>query len=157
MPLFITQIQYSIFGKTVKSVLLDFSITTTKGKKSEFQIFIATNVATTESRYKNSRFYAVYETAAGDSGCVLGFSCCARKAQHRVLVPNTACRRTLTPMPPAGGGLTVELWHKSETHIGAAICSAAWGTPCRRAMLQAVRASVQACATQTPRPPTVAA
>ena len=34
-------------------------------------------------------------------------------------------------MPPAGGGLTVELWHKSETHIGAAVCSAAWGALCR--------------------------
>ena len=40
--------------------------------------------------------------------------------------------RTLTPMPPTGGGLTVELWHKSETHIGAAIRSAAWGASCRR-------------------------
>ena len=40
--------------------------------------------------------------------------------------------RTLTPIPPAGGELTGELRHKSETHIGAAIRSAAWGALCRR-------------------------
>ena len=46
---------------------------------------------------------------------------------------NAACRENPDPnMPPAGGKLTVELWHKSETHIGAAVCSAAWGTLCRR-------------------------
>ena len=66
-------------------------------------------------------------------GCVLGFSCCARKAQaSRFGTKTQLAGKTLTPMPPAGGGLTVELWHKSETHIGAAICSAAWGTLCRR-------------------------
>ena len=65
-------------------------------------------------------------------GCVLGFSCCARKAQASPFDIKTALAgRTLTPMPPAGGGLTVELWHKSETHIGAAVCSAAWGALCR--------------------------
>ena len=35
--------------------------------------------------------------------------------------------RTLTPMLPVGGELMVELRHKSEMHIGAAVCSAAWG------------------------------
>ena len=65
-------------------------------------------------------------------GCVLGFSCCARKAQaSRFGTKTQFAGRTLTPMPPAGGGLTVELWHKSETHIGAAVCSAAWGASCR--------------------------
>ena len=45
---------------------------------------------------------------------------------------NAACRENPAPnMPPTGGGLTVELWHKSGTHIGAAICSAAWGALCR--------------------------
>ena len=42
--------------------------------------------------------------------------------------PGTKMRlagRTLTPMPPASGELTVELRHKSEMHIGAAIRSAA--------------------------------
>ncbi len=65
-------------------------------------------------------------------GCVLGFSCCARKAQaSRFGTKTQLAGKTLTPMPPAGGGLTVELWHKSETHIGAAVCSAAWGALCR--------------------------
>ena len=82
---------------------------------------------------KKARLYAVYETVAGDSGCVLGFSCCARKAQaSRFGTKTQLAGKTLTPMPPAGGGLTVELWHKSETHIGAAVCSAAWGALCRR-------------------------
>ena len=34
-------------------------------------------------------------------------------------------------MPPPDGRLTAELRHKSEMHIGAAVCSAAWGTLCR--------------------------
>ena len=66
-------------------------------------------------------------------GCVLGFSCCARKAQASPFdIKPALAGRTLTPMPPAGGGLTVELWNKSEMHIGAAVCSAAWGASCRR-------------------------
>ena len=66
-------------------------------------------------------------------GCVLGFSCCARKAQaSRFGTKTQLAGRALTPMPPPGGKLTVELRHKSEMHIGAAICSAAWGTSCRR-------------------------
>ena len=74
----------------------------------------------------------MYETAAEDSGCVLGFSCLARKAQaSRFGTKTQLAGKTLTPMPPAGGGLTAELWHKSETHIGAAVCSAAWGALCR--------------------------
>ena len=35
-------------------------------------------------------------------------------------------------MPPAGGEVTGELRHKPETHVGAAVCSAAWGASCRR-------------------------
>ena len=63
----------------------------------------------------------------------LGFSCCARKAQaSRFGTKTQLAGRTLTPMPPVGGGLTAELRHKSETHIGAVICSAAWGPSCRR-------------------------
>ena len=70
----------------------------------------------------------MYETAAGDAGCVSGFSCCARKAQaSRFGTKTRLAGRTLTPMPPPGGKLTVELRHKSEMHIGAAVCSAAWG------------------------------
>ena len=52
----------------------------------------------------------MYETAAGDAGCVLGFSCLARKAQASHF--GTKMRlagRTLAPMPPPGGKLTVEL------------------------------------------------
>ena len=61
-------------------------------------------------------------------GCVLGFSCRARKAQaSRFGTKTRLAGRTLTPMPPASGELTAELRHKSETNIGAAICSAAWG------------------------------
>ena len=45
---------------------------------------------------------------------------------------NAACRENPDPNTACSGGLTVELWHKSETHIGAAICSAAWGASCRR-------------------------
>ena len=95
---------------------------------------VATNVATTEFKVqKKARLYAVYETAAGDSGCVLGFSCCARKAQASPFdIKPALAGRTLTPMPPAGGELTGELRHKPETHVGAAICSAAWGASCRR-------------------------
>ena len=37
----------------------------------------------------------------------------------------------------------VELRHKSKTHIGAAICSAAWGTSCRRVRLY--RLTAQPC------------
>ena len=43
--------------------------------------------------------------------------------------------RTLTPIPPPGGKLTVELRHKPETHVGAAVCSAAWGSLCQRVRL----------------------
>ena len=49
-------------------------------------------------------------------------------AAINLVMPFTKMRlagRTLTPMPPASGELTVELRHKSEMHIGAAVCSAA--------------------------------
>jgi hypothetical protein len=46
-------------------------------------------------------------------------------------------------MPPVCGELMVELRHKSKTHIGAAICSAAWGTSCRRVRLY--RLTAQPC------------
>ena len=62
------------------------------------------------------------------TGSTSGFSCCARKAQASPFDIKTALAgRTLTPMPSVDGGLTAELRHKSETNIGAAICSAAWG------------------------------
>ena len=67
------------------------------------------------------------------TGSTSGFSCCARKAQASPFDIKTALAgRTLTPMPPVGGELMVELRHKSEMHIGAAIYSAAWGASCRR-------------------------
>ena len=57
----------------------------------------------------------MYETAAGDAGCVSGFSCCARKAQaSRFGTKTQLAGRTLTPMPPVGGELMVELRHKSD-------------------------------------------
>ena len=66
------------------------------------------------------------------SDYTFGFSCCARKAQaSRFGTKTQLAGRTLTPIPPAGGGLTGELRHKPETHVGAAVCSAAWGALCR--------------------------
>ena len=66
------------------------------------------------------------------TGSTSGFSCCARKAQASPFDIKTALAgRTQTPMPPAGGGLTAELRHKPETHVGAAVCSAVWGASCR--------------------------
>ena len=57
----------------------------------------------------------MYETAAGDAGCVLGFSCLARKAQaSRFGTKTQLAGRTLTPMPPPDGRLTAELRHRSE-------------------------------------------
>ena len=65
-------------------------------------------------------------------GLRFGFSCRARKAQaSRFGTKTQLAGRTLTPMPPAGGELTGELRHKPETHVGAAVCSAAWGASCR--------------------------
>ena len=56
----------------------------------------------------------------------------ARKAQASPFdIKPALAGRTLTPMPPVGGELMVELRHKSEMHIGAAIRSAAWGALCR--------------------------
>ena len=64
---------------------------------------------------------------------LLAFLAAQEKRKHRVLVPKRSLQgEPLPPMPPASGELTVELRHKSETHIGAAICSAAWGALCRR-------------------------
>ena len=60
------------------------------------------------------------------------FLLCKKSASIAFWYQNAACRANPDPnMPPAGGKLTVELWHKSETHIGAAVCSAAWGALCR--------------------------
>ena len=66
--------------------------------------------------------------------------------------------KAATPMPPVGGGLTAELRHKSEkahrcSHLLRGVGRVV--PPC--AALPADRAAVQVCATQTPRPPTVAA
>ena len=66
------------------------------------------------------------------TGSTSGFSCCARKAQASHFGTKTQLAgRTQTPMPPVGGGPTAELRHKPETHVGAAVCSAAWGALCR--------------------------
>ncbi len=46
-------------------------------------------------------------------------------------------------MPPVCGELMVELRHKSEMHIGAAIRSAAWGASCRR--VRFCRPTAQPC------------
>ena len=66
-------------------------------------------------------------------GCVLGFSCCARKAQASPFDIKTALAgRTLAPMPPPGGALTVKRKLSWTPNIGAAVCSAAWSTSCQR-------------------------
>ena len=66
------------------------------------------------------------------TGSTSGFSCCARKAQASHFGTKTQLAgRTQTPMPPVGRGPTAELRHKPETHVGAAVCSAAWGALCR--------------------------
>ena len=90
-------------------------------------------------------------------GCVLGFSCCARKAQaSRFGTKTQLAGRTLTPMPPPGGRLTAELRHKSENaHRRSHSLRGVGRVVPMCAVLQADRASVQVCATQTPRPPTM--
>ena len=90
-------------------------------------------------------------------GCVLGFSCRARKAQaSRFGTKTQLAGRTLTPMPPPGGRLTAELRHKSENaHRRSHLLRCVGHVVPTCAALPADRASVQVCATQTPRPPTV--
>ena len=67
------------------------------------------------------------------SDYTFGFSCCARKAQaSRFGTKTQLAGRTLTPMPPAGGALTVKLKLSWKPNIGAAVCSVAWGALCRR-------------------------
>ena len=64
--------------------------------------------------------------------------------------------RTLAPMPPPGGRLTAELRHKSENaHRRSHLLRCVGHVVPTCAVLQADRASVQVCATQMPRPPTV--
>ena len=64
--------------------------------------------------------------------------------------------RTLAPMPPPGGRLTAELRHKSENaHRRSRLLRCVGHVVPTCAVLQADRASVQVCATQMPRPPTV--
>ena len=114
-----------------------------KRQKIKFRTGIATNVATAKS--ETQKFWISWLVQNENQknllsgmriGLHFGFSCCTRKAQaSRFGTKTQLAGKTLTPMPPAGGGLTVELWHKSETHIGAAVCSAAWGTSCRRVRL----------------------
>ena len=66
------------------------------------------------------------------TGSTSGFSCCARKAQaSRFGTKTRLAGRTLTPMPPPGGALTVKRKLSWKPNIGAAVCSAAWGASCR--------------------------
>ena len=61
-------------------------------------------------------------------------------------------------MLPVGGELMVELRHKSENaHRRSRLLRGVGRVVPICAVLQADRASVQVCTTQTPRPPTVAA
>ena len=63
---------------------------------------------------------------------------------------NAACRENPDPnMPPVCGELMVELRHKSEMHIGAAIRSAAWGASCQRVRLYRLTAHPCRSALQT--------
>ena len=93
------------------------------------------------------------------TGSTSGFSCAARKAQaSRSGTKTQLAERTLTPMPPASGALTAELRHKSENahRRSRLLCGVGRVVP-TCAVLQADRASVEVCTTQTARPPTVAA
>ena len=91
----------------------------------------------------------------GRRGSTSGFSCCTRKAQaSRFGTKTQLAGRTLTPMPPVDGELTVELRIvQQRSHllrgVGRVVpmCAVLWAN----------RASVQVCATQTPRPPSVTA
>ena len=88
-------------------------------------------------------------------GCVLGFSCRARKAQaSRFGTKMRLAGGTLTPMPPPGGKLTVEL---RIAHRRSHLFRGVGRVVPMCAVLQADRAAVQVCAAQTPRPPIVAA
>ena len=81
----------------------------------------------------------------------------ARKAQASPFDIKTALAgRTLTPMPPPDGRLTAELRHKSENaHRRSHLLRSMGRVVPTCAVLWADHASVQVCATQTPRPPTV--
>ena len=91
------------------------------------------------------------------TGSTSGFSCCARKAQASPFdIKPALAGRTLTPLPPVGGELTVELRHKSENaRRRSRLLRGVGRVVPTGAVLQADRASVQVCATQTPRLPTV--
>ena len=68
---------------------------------------------------------------------------------------NAACRENPDPnMPPAGGGLAVEL---RIVHRRSRLLRGVGRVVPTGAVLQADRASMEVCTTQTPRPPTVAA
>ena len=89
------------------------------------------------------------------SDYTFGFSCCARKAQaSRFGTKTQLAGRTLTPMPPPGGKLTVEL---RIVHRRSRLLRGVGRVVPTGAVLQADRASMEVCTTQTPRPPTVAA
>ena len=100
----------------------------------------------------------LFPNNSGDGECLRLFLLrkkSARKAQASPFDIKTALAgRTLTPMPPVGGELMVELriiHQRSRLLRGVGrvvpMCAALW----------ADRVSVQVCATQTPRPPSVAA
>ena len=78
------------------------------------------------------------------TGSTSGFSCCARKAQaSRFGTKTRLVGRTLTPMPPVGGELMVELRHKSEkAHRRSRIFRGVGRVVPTCAVLQADRASV---------------
>ena len=81
---------------------------------------------------------------------------CKKSASIAFWYQNAACRENPTPMPPVGGGLTAELRHKSENaHRRSHLLRGVGHVVPTCAVLQDDRASVQVCATQTPRPPTV--
>ena len=89
------------------------------------------------------------------TGSTSGFSCRARKAQaSRFGTKTQLAGRTLTPMPPASGELTVEL---RIVHRRSCLLRGVGRVVPMCAVLWADCASVQVCATQTPRPPAVAA
>ena len=88
---------------------------------------------------------------------LLAFLAAQEKRKHRRFGTKTQLAgKTLTPMPPAGGELTVELRYESENaHRSSHLFRGVGHVVPTCAALQADHASVQVCATQTPRPPTV--
>ena len=110
-----------------------------KSQKAEIQFFIATIVATT--KYTVQRFWNLWLVKNEDqkiplNGMRIGlrfwlFLLRKKSASIAFWYQNAACRENPDPNAACGRRTNAELRHKPETHVGAAVCSAAWGALCR--------------------------